>query len=80
VELESTPLDHSGKLSLTAIAKQTGDVGKPASAGQPKWEIEVRKMYAARMLLQSKARLAQQECVRRECSPGHIDGSGVFYH
>jgi hypothetical protein len=36
VELESTPLDHSGKLSLPAMAQQTGDVGEQASAGQPK--------------------------------------------
>jgi hypothetical protein len=47
VELESTPLDHSGKLSLPAIAKQTETVGEQASAGQPKWEIEVHKMHAA---------------------------------
>jgi hypothetical protein len=50
VELESTPLDHSGKQSLPALTKQSADVGKPASTGQPKYEIKVRKIYAARTL------------------------------
>jgi hypothetical protein len=36
VELESTPLDHSGKLSLPALTKQAANVGKPASTGEPR--------------------------------------------
>jgi hypothetical protein len=56
------------------------DVGEPAIAGQPKWEIEVHKMYTASTVSKSKARLAQQECISRESNPGHIDGNDVFHH